>query len=358
MFKFPKDYVEPFSDKIVRRGRAIFDFYGAAAGDLPFKKDDIIIIREATKSEGWVRGSLDGKQGNVPVNYIREIPMPTTHQVQYENITHVKCLLDNHATSIEELILHKGDVIKLLGPVMDGRCREVIVGGKFKDHLFDPKYNDWWMGSLDYRVGVFSMSFVETINDHRFDAFSLPPRDISRRLRVSIISVGTFKTDTWSGSTLHHPRCEFIMDSRVEFKSNALVSMVGDQFREHFSPSCEESWECDLRERLLFVVQLFARVESPTYSGATEEFYGSVQVQYSASDNTEQRYYFPKGAWVVLRFTTADDSTLSSFQSLESLDPLTISPVKWSKNLSRVPSKSKGLRSRLADMLVKAEDVT
>ncbi|KAI9596777.1 hypothetical protein BDF19DRAFT_436767 [Syncephalis fuscata] len=51
---------------------ALFDFNGDQPGDLPFKSGDKIeIIRRTEEPDGWWMGSLNGKKGTFPGNYVK-----------------------------------------------------------------------------------------------------------------------------------------------------------------------------------------------------------------------------------------------------------------------------------------------
>ncbi|OLY78044.1 LAS seventeen-binding protein 3, partial [Smittium mucronatum] len=55
-------------------GEAVFDFTGESDHDLAFKKGDIIQIIKSTDSQfDWWEGSLNGKTGQFPANYIKLI---------------------------------------------------------------------------------------------------------------------------------------------------------------------------------------------------------------------------------------------------------------------------------------------
>lgn len=56
------------------RARALFDYNPQQAGDLGFKKGDIIDITEKTSQQNdWWKGELNGAKGSFPANYVQII---------------------------------------------------------------------------------------------------------------------------------------------------------------------------------------------------------------------------------------------------------------------------------------------
>jgi len=51
-----------------RKVKALYDFPGEDEGELAFKKNDIIVVNGL--DEGWYNGTLDGKKGLLPANYV------------------------------------------------------------------------------------------------------------------------------------------------------------------------------------------------------------------------------------------------------------------------------------------------
>lgn len=61
--------------------RAVFKFKGTNNDELKFKKGDIITITQKEEG-GWWEGTLDGRTGWFPSNYVEEIPVELTNQHQ------------------------------------------------------------------------------------------------------------------------------------------------------------------------------------------------------------------------------------------------------------------------------------
>ena len=53
--------------------RAVFKFKGTNNDELKFKKGDIITITQK-EDGGWWEGTLDGKTGWFPSNYVEDMP--------------------------------------------------------------------------------------------------------------------------------------------------------------------------------------------------------------------------------------------------------------------------------------------
>ncbi|XP_038231290.1 adapter molecule crk isoform X2 [Dermochelys coriacea] len=52
--------------------RALFDFNGNDEEDLPFKKGDILRIRDKPEEQWWNAEDIDGKRGMIPVPYVEK----------------------------------------------------------------------------------------------------------------------------------------------------------------------------------------------------------------------------------------------------------------------------------------------
>ena len=67
----------------VSRVRALYDFQPSEAGELQFKKGDIIAVLESVYKDWW-RGSLRGQTGIFPLNYVEKLSDPTHEELQRE----------------------------------------------------------------------------------------------------------------------------------------------------------------------------------------------------------------------------------------------------------------------------------
>jgi signal transducing adaptor molecule len=67
----------------VSRVRALFDFAPSEPGELEFKKGDVIAVLESVYKDWW-RGSLRGKTGIFPLNYVEKLADPTPDELQRE----------------------------------------------------------------------------------------------------------------------------------------------------------------------------------------------------------------------------------------------------------------------------------
>ncbi|KAK0617044.1 hypothetical protein B0T14DRAFT_568594 [Immersiella caudata] len=67
----------------VSRVRALFDFIPSEPGELEFKKGDVIAVLESVYKDWW-RGSLKGKTGIFPLNYVEKLTDPTPDELQRE----------------------------------------------------------------------------------------------------------------------------------------------------------------------------------------------------------------------------------------------------------------------------------
>ena len=67
----------------VSRVRALFDFQPSEAGELQFRKGDIIAVLESVYKDWW-KGSLRGQTGIFPLNYVEKLADPTPDELQRE----------------------------------------------------------------------------------------------------------------------------------------------------------------------------------------------------------------------------------------------------------------------------------
>ncbi len=67
----------------VSRVRALFDFVASEPEELDFKKGDVIAVLESVYRDWW-RGSLKGRTGIFPLNYVEILPDPTPDELQRE----------------------------------------------------------------------------------------------------------------------------------------------------------------------------------------------------------------------------------------------------------------------------------
>ncbi|KAJ9151211.1 Class e vacuolar protein-sorting machinery protein hse1 [Pleurostoma richardsiae] len=67
----------------VSRVRALYDFVPSEPGELEFKKGDVIAVLESVYKDWW-RGSLKGRTGIFPLNYVEKLTDPTPEELQRE----------------------------------------------------------------------------------------------------------------------------------------------------------------------------------------------------------------------------------------------------------------------------------
>lgn len=67
----------------VSRVRALYDFAPSEPGELEFNRGDVIAVLESVYKDWW-RGSLKGKTGIFPLNYVEKLTDPTPDELQRE----------------------------------------------------------------------------------------------------------------------------------------------------------------------------------------------------------------------------------------------------------------------------------
>ncbi|KAL8961177.1 MAG: hypothetical protein Q9193_002228 [Seirophora villosa] len=106
----------------VSRVRALFDFQPSEAGELQFRKGDIIAVIESVYKDWW-KGSLKGQTGIFPLNYVEKLSDPTQEDLRREalmeaevfaEIKNVEKLLTLLSTSSSELNVRDNEEITTL----------------------------------------------------------------------------------------------------------------------------------------------------------------------------------------------------------------------------------------------------
>ena len=67
----------------VSRVQALFDFQPSEAGELQFRKGDVITVLESVYKDWW-KGFLKGQTGIFPLNYVEKLADPTEEELQEE----------------------------------------------------------------------------------------------------------------------------------------------------------------------------------------------------------------------------------------------------------------------------------
>ncbi len=85
----------------VSRVRALFDFQPSEAGELQFRKGDIIAVLESVYKDWW-KGSLRGQTGIFPLNYVEKLADPTQDELQRE--AHMEAEIFGEIKNVEKLL--------------------------------------------------------------------------------------------------------------------------------------------------------------------------------------------------------------------------------------------------------------
>ena len=103
----------------VSRVRALYDFQPSEAGELQFRKGDVIAVLESVYKDWW-KGSLRGQTGIFPLNYVEKLADPTQDELQREaqmeaevfgEIKNVEKLLTLLSTSSSDLNVRDNEEI-------------------------------------------------------------------------------------------------------------------------------------------------------------------------------------------------------------------------------------------------------
>lgn len=69
----------------VSRVKALYDFTPSEAGELAFRKGDIIAVLESVYKDWW-KGSLRGQTGIFPLNYVEKLQDPTRAELEHDAV--------------------------------------------------------------------------------------------------------------------------------------------------------------------------------------------------------------------------------------------------------------------------------
>lgn len=139
-----------------------FDYVAQEADELNLRKGDVI-TNIKTQPGGWWEGTLSGKRGMFPDNFVKvlsetdDVKDINSVTVRSSSGRRCKVLFSYAPANNDELKLEVDDVIDILTEVEEG----------------------WWKGRLGDKIGVFPSNFVEEIVATR-TAGTRKPRTISR----------------------------------------------------------------------------------------------------------------------------------------------------------------------------------
>lgn len=85
----------------VSRVRALYDFAPSEAGELQFRKGDIIAVLESVYKDWW-KGSLRGQTGIFPLNYVEKLQDPTQEEMEKDMQTEAEVFAE--IKNVEKLL--------------------------------------------------------------------------------------------------------------------------------------------------------------------------------------------------------------------------------------------------------------
>ncbi len=122
----------------VSRVKALFDFQPSEAGELQFRKGDIITVLESVYKDWW-KGSLRGQTGIFPLNYVEKLADPTQEELQREaymeaevfaEIKNVEKLLTLLSTSNSDVVKDNEEITTLYHSTLAIRPKLIELIGK------------------------------------------------------------------------------------------------------------------------------------------------------------------------------------------------------------------------------------
>lgn len=120
--------------------KALFEYTAQEDNELSFKEGDIIEVFERFDGSDWCKGRANGKVGLFPSNFT-ELVSKSAHQ---KTLDEVVALFDYEAQESNEISFKAGDVITIVDRIPDN--------------------DDWIIGKINNKVGMFPTSFAEKRN--------------------------------------------------------------------------------------------------------------------------------------------------------------------------------------------------
>ncbi|CAH1227692.1 SH3KBP1 [Branchiostoma lanceolatum] len=150
------------------RCKAHYSYAPENTDELRLEVGDVIEILKQ-EEEGWWEGSLNGKSGVFPSNFVEVIKEEDKENIEEQQkektaskpVEKAKVLFDYNAENEDELTLKVGEVIII-------RSKESVDSG-------------WWEGEVGGRTGVFPDNFVELLPPEE-QGPDVPPRQVQRKV--------------------------------------------------------------------------------------------------------------------------------------------------------------------------------
>lgn len=143
----------------VSRVRALFDFQPSEAGELQFRKGDIITVMASVYKDWW-KGSLKGQTGIFPLNYVEKLSDPTNEDLQREaqmeaevfaEIKNVEKLLTLLSTSSSELnVRDNEEITTLYHQTLSIRPKLIELIGKYSQKKGMDRFTDDSSGKMTH----------------------------------------------------------------------------------------------------------------------------------------------------------------------------------------------------------------
>lgn len=141
----------------VSRVRALFDFKPSEAGELQFRKGDVITVIASVYKDWW-KGSLKGQTGIFPLNYVEKLSDPTNEDLQREaqmeaevfaEIKNVEKLLTLLSTSSSELnVRDNEEITTLYHQTLSIRPKLIELIGKYSQKKGMDSFADRGLGDM------------------------------------------------------------------------------------------------------------------------------------------------------------------------------------------------------------------
>ncbi|XP_077869299.1 crk-like protein [Saccoglossus kowalevskii] len=143
---------QPQDDKYYK---ALFEFLGRDPDDLPFKKNDILLLLNKDEENWWTMKSLtSNRTGSVPVPYIEECANP--NEVIYRPIV-------PHNGPVKAVVTQQR-----IPNAYDPQALKLEVGAILT--VLEQNINGQWRGELNGKVGTFPFTHVRILQDSDMDS--------------------------------------------------------------------------------------------------------------------------------------------------------------------------------------------
>ncbi|QSL65944.1 hypothetical protein MERGE_003081 [Pneumocystis wakefieldiae] len=235
------------STTTVSRVRALFDFHASEPGELSFQRGDIITVLEVTHKDWWY-GSLNGKMGIFPSNYVEKLQEPTPDELKREIENEIKVL--SHEENIEKLL----EILSNVGLTENSNIVE------------SEKFQNLYHSTLTIRSNLIKL--IKKYAQKKDDMISLNERFVKAMKDYEILMEKSMTHFSYTSS--HNPSVQQYHDKKHDYSQKYPVHLnspsqnegIGHSSESYYSVlifnnAAEMGFFADLNKRVFQIINLY-----------------------------------------------------------------------------------------------------